>query len=228
MFSTKVLAHKVALAGAFSLLLGSSAFAQSQYPGQYPGTYQRAANRGYANRVVEGTVASVQHDRNGGEHVRLTNGMDLLVPATLTSNYQGRRYGAAMLLPGDTVRMAVYSREGDGRDARVKAIELLARSNNGYGRNNNGNYNNGRDRNRDGYNNNGNNRFNSLNGTVVSVDRRNNMLVMQADNGRTMNIDLGAYGRSTAARSFRRGDRISVSGQMNGGGFIAEDVRLTQ
>src|SRR4051794_25075697 len=55
MLNTKALLRNAALAGALPLLVASSAFAQY---GTYPGTY-RAANRGYANRVVEGTVASV-------------------------------------------------------------------------------------------------------------------------------------------------------------------------
>ena len=75
MLNTKVLAPHIALAGALPLLVASSAFAQY---GSYPGTY-RTANRGYANRTVEGTVASVAVARNG-EHVRLTNGMDVVVP----------------------------------------------------------------------------------------------------------------------------------------------------
>src|SRR4051812_30925836 len=149
MFKTKVLARTIALAGALPLLVASSSFAQY---GSYPGTY-RAANRGYANRTVEGTVASVAVARNGGEHVRLTNGMDVVVPRSITSNYQNRRYQASMLVPGDVVRMNVYSREGDGRDAQVRSMEILSRyGNNSYG--NNGN--------RNGYND------RLISGTVVS------------------------------------------------------------
>src|SRR3954453_1170641 len=79
MLNTKVLARSIAIAAALPILVASSAFAQY---GTSQGTY-RAANRGYANRVVEGTVASVAVGRNGGEHVRLTNGMDVLVPASI-------------------------------------------------------------------------------------------------------------------------------------------------
>src|SRR4051812_31059788 len=111
MFNTKSLTRNVALAGSFMFLLGSSAFAQY---GSYPGTY-RSANRGYANRIVEGTVASASVARNG-ERIRLTNGMELIVPNSITAVNEGRRYGAATLLPGDVVRLTVYSREGDGRD----------------------------------------------------------------------------------------------------------------
>src|SRR3954449_9712091 len=100
MFKTKVLARTIALAGALPLLAASSAFAQY---GSYPGTY-RAAERGYANRVVEGTVASVAVARYG-ERVRLTNGMDVVIPNSITGVNQGRRYGAATLLPGDVVRL---------------------------------------------------------------------------------------------------------------------------
>src|SRR3954453_20927198 len=154
MFKTKVLARTIALAGALPLLAASSAFAQY---GSYPGTY-RAANRGYANRTVEGTVQSVSVARNGGEHVRLPSGMDVVVPPSIPSNYQNRRYQASMLVPGDVVRLNVYSREGDGRDAQVRSMEILSR----YGNNN-------------GYRN-GNNGYNDrlITGTVVSYDRRSN------------------------------------------------------
>jgi hypothetical protein len=212
MLKTKVFARTIALAGALPLLAASSAFAQY---GTYPGTY-RAANRGYANRVVEGTVASVAVARNGGEHVRLTNGMDVVVPPSITSNYQNRRYQASMLVPGDVVRLNVYSREGDGRDAQVRSMEILSRyGNNGYG--NNGNRNNG-------YRN-GNNGYNDrlISGTVVSYDRRGNMAVVQTDNGRTINVNVNAYGGRNA---FRRGDRVNISGRMNGGTFVADGVRV--
>jgi hypothetical protein len=215
MLKTKVFARTIALAGALPLLAASSAFAQY---GTYPGTY-RAANRGYANRVVEGTVASVAVARNGGEHVRLTNGMDVVVPPSITSNYQNRRYQASMLVPGDVVRLNVYSREGDGRDAQVRSMEILSRyGNNGYG--NNGNRNNGY---RNG--NNGNNGYNDrlISGTVVSYDRRGNMAVVQTDNGRTINVNVNAYGGRNA---FRRGDRVNISGRMNGGTFVADGVRV--
>jgi hypothetical protein len=208
MLKTKVLARTIALAGALPLLAASSAFAQY---GSYPGTY-RAANRGYANRVVEGTVASVAVARNGGEHVRLTNGMDVVVPPSITSNYQNRRYQAAMLVPGDVVRLNVYSREGDGRDAQVRSMEILSRySNNGYGRNGDNGYRNG------------NNNERLISGTIVSYDRRNSLAVVQTDNGRTVSINVNAYGGRNA---FRRGDRVNISGRMNGGTFIADGVRV--
>ncbi|MEA2327525.1 MAG: hypothetical protein QOE68_2484 [Thermoanaerobaculia bacterium] len=220
MLNTKVLARTIALAGALPLLVASSAFAQY---GSYPGTY-RTANRGYANRTVEGTVASVAVARNGGEHVRLTNGMDVVVPASITGMYQNRRYQAAMLVPGDVVRLNVYSREGDGRDAQVRSMEILSRySNNGYGRNGNNGY--GRNGN-NGYGNNGNrNGYNDrlITGTVVSYDRRSNLAVIQTDNGRTVNVDINAYGGRNA---FRRGDRVNISGRMDRGTFVADGVRV--
>jgi len=77
--------------------------------------------------MVEGTVASVEHARNG-ERVRLTNGMDLVVPDSVMDVSQGRRRGASTLQRGDVVRMTVYSREGDGRDARVRTLEILRTS----------------------------------------------------------------------------------------------------
>jgi hypothetical protein len=204
MLNAKILARTIALAGALPLLVASSAFAQY---GSYPGTY-RTANRGYANRVVEGTVASVAVARNGGEHVRLTNGMDVVVPSSITSNYQNRRYQAAMLVPGDVVRLNVYSREGDGRDAQVRSMEILSRyGNNGYGRNSNNN----------GYND------RLISGTVVSYDRRNNLAIVQTDNGRTVSVNVNAYGNRNA---FRRGDRVNISGRMNGGTFVADGVRV--
>ena len=196
MFNSKVLARNIALAGALPLLVASSAFAQNR---SYPGTY-RAANRGYANRIVEGTVASVAPARNGGEHVRLTNGMDLIVPPSITGMYQSRRYQAAMLLPGDVVRMSVYSREGDGRDAQVRSMEILSRYDNGNGR-----------------------RERLISGTIVSYDRRANILVVQTDNGRRVDVDVNSFGRTNA---FRRGEHVNISGRMNRGTFIADGVRI--
>jgi hypothetical protein len=211
MFNAKVIARNIALAGALPLLVASSAFAQY---GSYPGTY-RTANRGYANRTVEGTVASVAVARNGGEHVRLTSGMDVVVPPSITGMYQNRRYQAAMLVPGDVVRLNVYSREGDGRDAQVRSMEILSRyENNNYGRNGNNN----------GYSN-GNNGWNDrlVTGTIVSYDRRSNLAVIQTDNGRTVNVNVNAYGGRNA---FRRGDRVNISGRMDRGTFIADGVRI--
>jgi hypothetical protein len=208
MLKTKVLARTIALAGALPFLAASSAFAQY---GSYPGTY-RAANRGYANRVVEGTVASVAVARNGGEHVRLTNGMDVVVPPSITSDYQNRRYQAAMLVPGDVVRLNVYSREGDGRDAQVRSMEILSRyeNRNGYGRNGNNGY-------RNGYND------RLITGTIVSYDRRSNLAIVQTDSGRTVNVDVNAYG---GRNRFHRGDRVNISGRMNRGTFVADGVRV--
>jgi|GEM_PF-653627 len=219
MLKTKVLARTIALAGALPLLVASSAFAQY---GSYPGTY-RTANRGYANRTVEGTVASVAIARNGGEHVRLTNGMDVVVPPSITSNYQNRRYQATMLVPGDVVRLNVYSREGDGRDAQVRSMEILSRYDNSYGRNGNNGY--GRNGN-NGYGRNGNNGYNDrlITGTVVSYDRRSNLAIVQTDNGRTVNVDVNAY--NGGRNAFRRGDRVNISGRMDRGTFVADGVRI--
>ena len=196
MFSKAILPRSIALAGALTLMLGSTASAQNVYR-------QQNSNRGFANRVVEGTVSQVIRDRNG-DHVRLTNGMDLLVPNSITGVTEGRRWGASTLRAGDVVRLNVYSREGDGRDAQVRSIELLSRS---------GGYNNG----------------NVLSGTIVSVDRRANSLVLQADNGRTYSVDFNSWaGRNNDARAYRRGDRVSVSGRIGrGNSIIATDVRVT-
>jgi hypothetical protein len=196
MFSTKNLIRNMALAGTMTFLLGAPVFAQNPNH-NYPRSND---NRGFANRVVEGTVASVERDRNG-DRVRLTSGMDVVVPNSISSMNQGRRFGASMLQPGDVVRMNVYSREGDGRDAQVRSLELLS-SNPVYGN----------DR--------------RLSGTVVSVDRRGRNLVMQTDNGRRFNIDLSTYGRGRNASPFRTGDRISVTGRMNRDVLIVEDVRI--
>jgi len=198
MFSTKSLARNMALAGAFTFLLGSSAFAQY---GSYPGTY-RAAERGYANRVVEGTVASVAVARNG-ERIRLTNGMDLVVPNSITAVNQGRRYGAATLLPGDVVRMTVYSREGDGRDARVLSFELLQSNSNSYFGNDH-----------------------RMNGTIVSFDRRNRSMIVQTDRGRTVSVDLSTYNGRMGWGTFRRGDRVSITGRFDRGTVIVDDIRV--
>jgi len=203
MLNPKILARNIALAGALPLLVASSAFAQY---GSNQGTY-RTANRGYANRIVEGTVASVAEARNGGEHVRLTNGMDLVVPPSITGMYQSRRYQAAMLLPGDVVRMSVYSREGDGRDAQVRSMEIVSR----YDNNRNGN----------GYRNGYNDRL--IAGTIVSYDRRSNVAVVQTDNGRMINVNVNVYG---GRNTFHRGDHVNISGRMDRGTFIADGVRV--
>jgi len=189
----------MALAGAITFLLGSSAFAQY---GSYPGTY-RSADRGYANRVVEGTVASVAVARYG-ERIRLTNGMDLVVPNSVVGVNQGRRYGAATLLPGDVVRMTVYSREGDGRDARVLGFELLqSNSNNSYFGNDH-----------------------RMNGTIVSFDRRDRSMIVQTDRGRTISVDLSAYNGRMGWGTFRRGDRVSITGRFDRGTVIVDDIRV--
>lgn len=178
------------------MLLGTSLSAQNR---SRPRT--TAAERGFANRVVEGTVASIVHDQRG-ERVRLTNGMDLLVPNSITSNERGRRSGAATLEAGDVVRMNVYSREGDGRDAVVRSLEILER---------NGVYQ--RDR--------------RMRGSVVSYDRRQRTLVMKLDNGRVVDVDLSALpDERRSGRRFRSGDRISVTGRMNRGTIIADDISV--
>jgi len=194
MYKTKVLARNILLAGALPLLLASSALAQ-----EYPRAYDQYADRGYTNRTVEGTVASIVPDR-WGNRIRLTNGMDLFVPNSVVITTQGRRYQTA-LQPGDVVRMAVYNRDGDRdgerHDVRVSSLELLRPSNEGYDR--------------------------RLDGIVVSFDRRNSILVLQTDSGRVINVDVRTYdGR------FRRGDRVFVSGRMDRdrGSFIAERVRV--
>jgi hypothetical protein len=190
MLNTKTLTRNLALTGALTLLFSTSSFAQSGY-----GQRTRPSQR-YANRVVEGTVQSVEVARNG-ERVRLTNGMDLVVPNSIVSTNQGRRYGAATLRPGDVVRMNVYSREGDGRDAQVRSLEIL-QTDSFYSR----------DR--------------RLTGTVVSFDRRDRALVMRTDNGRTLNINLGTTSRQSTR--FREGDRISVSGRMDRGTLVVDDI----
>jgi hypothetical protein len=192
MFSTRKAIRNITLVGTMTFLLGSPAFAQNR------GSSRNEA-RGYANRVVEGTVASVAVGRNGGEHVRLTNGMDLLVPSSITRMRQGRRY-TATLRPGDVIRANVYSREGDGRDAQVRSFEILQTVG----------YNDGR-----------------FSGTVISVNRRSNIMAMRTENGRTVNVDLGIFSRGNAsARAFRAGDRILVTGRMDRGTVIADDVRI--
>jgi hypothetical protein len=211
MLKTKVLLRNAALAGALPLLVASSAFAQY---GSYEGSY-RTADRGYANRTVEGTVASVELGRNGGEHVRLTSGMEVVVPPSITGMYQNRRYQASMLVPGDVVRLDVFSRDGDGRDSQVRSMEILSRyENNHYGRRDDNN----------GYRN-GYNGYNDrlISGTVVSYDRRSNLATVQTDNGRTVSVNVYAYG---GRNSFRRGDRVNISGRMDRGTFVADGVRI--
>jgi hypothetical protein len=115
-----------------------------------------------------------------------------------------------MLVPGDVVRLNVYSRQGDGRDAQVRSMEILSRYDNSYGRNGNNGY-------RNGYND------RLISGTVVSYDRRSNLAVVQTANGRTVNVDVNVYG---GRNTFRRGDRVNISGRMNGGTFVADGVRV--
>ena len=93
-------------------------------------------------------------------------------------------------------------------------MEILSRYDNQYGRNgNNGN---------NGYRNGYNDRL--ITGTIVSYDRRNNLAVVQTDNGRTVNVDVNAYGGRRNA--FRRGDRVNISGRMDRGTFVADGVRI--
>jgi hypothetical protein len=199
MNQSRIAMRALALAGSLTLLAGSSAFAQGRNDRQQRNEQD---NQAYSNRTVDGTVQSVTQDRNG-ERVRLTNGMDVFVPASVTATNSGRRYGAAMLQPGDVVRLNVYSRQGDGRDAEVRTMELLST---------NATYNNDR----------------RLKGTVVSFNRRHQTMVISADNGQTMNVDLSGYNRltSTNMTTFRKGDRISLTGRIDRGVLIADDVRL--
>lgn len=184
--------RNLAATAAFSLLLGAPALAQYRYE-----------NNGYANRSIDGTVASVVHGRNG-DHVRLTSGMDVYVPNSIIPLNGGRNYAVSQLQPGDVIRADVFSRRGDGREAEARSVEVLQTR---YGRNyNNNNY--------GGYG-------REWTGTVVSVDRRNDLLVLQTDRGRTMTVNVN--GRSL--RGFRRGDRVSVTGRMNNGSFYADDIR---
>jgi len=199
---TKTLARNIAFAGAVALMLSSSAFAQNR---SYPGTYgQQWGDRGFANRNVEGTVASVVHFR-AGDRVRLTSGMELFVPSSITSMNEGRRFGASSLQPGDVVRMNVYSREGDGRDAQVRSIELV-RSGFAFGNDH------------------------RMSGTIITLDRRGRSMLLRTDSGRTVAVDFSAYaGRGEASPwTFHRGDRISVSGRFErgSGNVVADDIRL--
>jgi uncharacterized protein YdeI (BOF family) len=187
---TRTLGSAVAL----TFLLGAPVFAQTR--GYSQDTYRVANRGGFANRMVEGTVASVSHDRNG-DHVRLTSGMDLFVPSSIVWTNGGRRFGASTLQAGDYVRMNVYSREGDGRDAQVRSLEIL--QTNSY-------YSNER----------------RLNGTVVSIDRRSRMIVLQADNGRTVNVNIN----NQAIPNVRRGDHVSIAGRMDRGTMMADDIRV--
>lgn len=177
------------MAGAVVMLLGTSLTAQDR---------SRSRTEGFANRVVEGTVASIVHDKRG-ERVRLTNGMDLLVPYSMSGTERGRRSSAATLEAGDVVRMNVYSREGDGRDATVRSLEIMER---------NGVYHNDR----------------RMNGSVVSFNRRARSMVMKLDNGRVVDVDLSTLS-DQSGRRYRNGDRISISGRMNRGTIVAEDIR---
>ncbi|MEA2166090.1 MAG: hypothetical protein QOK37_4217 [Thermoanaerobaculia bacterium] len=196
MFDLKKLTRYAVFVGAALGLLGPSAFAQY---GSYPRTYQRA-EWGYANRVVRGTVVAVSNVRYG-QRIRLADGMELVVPESALSSMHGRR-GAAALVPGDVVRMTVHSVQGDGRDARVLSIELL-QSNSYYG----------------------NSRRTA--GTIVSVNRRDRFMVLETDGGYRINVDLRVYaGRDWSVLDrFQRGDRVSITGRMERGTIIAEEIR---
>jgi hypothetical protein len=186
--------RNLAATAAFTLLLGTPALAQ-----------YRNDNTGYANRSVDGTVSSVVHGRYG-DHVRLTNGMDLFVPNNVMPLNGGRNYAVSQLRAGDVIRADVFSRPGDGRDAQVRSVEVLQTR---YGRN----YNN--------YNNNYGDYGRQWTGTIVSVDRRNDLLVVQTDRGRTITVNTNG----TSLRGFHRGDRVSVTGRMNNGSFFADEIR---
>lgn len=197
MFKARIFARTVALAGALPLLLASSAFAQNRV---YPRSYE---DRDNATRTVDGTIASVTPTRDGdGVRLQLTNGMELFAPSSLSTVNDGRRYQATTLQPGDVVRMDVFSRESDGRDARVRSFALLQQ----------GNYD------RDG------SAERRLTGTVLSFDRRNDVLVLQTDEGRMLNVSFRSY-----QRRFHRGERVSVSGRMDRdrGTFVADWGRVT-
>jgi hypothetical protein len=169
----------------------------------------RSAVRRTVNRVVEGTVSSVTREGNG-ERVRLTNGMDVLVPRTVARRSNTTRRGATVLQPGDIVRLDVYSNEGDGRIAQARSVEFLTRTgNNRYG--NNGNYGN------NNYGNNG----NRMSGVVTTVDRRAGTLVMRADNGSLMTVRING-----SAAGYRNGDRINVNGRYDRGTIYATDIRV--
>jgi len=203
MTTSKISMRIAAIAGGLTLLAGSSAFAQQQI--EKPRD-QGSYNENVGGRTIEGTVESVAPDRDG-QRVRLTNGTNVLVPNSVTGTNQGHRWGASNLQRGDTVRMNVYD-NGDGRDALVRSMEMMA-SNSNY------NYNNS-------YNND--QRFD---GTVVSFNRRRDTLVMRSDEGRNVNVSMRAMdGRNnTSGTNFRRGQRISVTGRLDRGVLIADDVQ---
>lgn len=213
MSPSKSFLRSIALTASLTLIGGTAAMAQN-------GRYDRTAANGYANRVVEGTVASVVHERNG-DRVRMTNGMDLLVPTSITGMRQGRRFGASSLRPGDVVRLNVYSRQGDGRDAEVRSIEYVE-SNGAY---NNGTYrNDGMNRNNNGMRRNNAYRNTQIAGSVVSIDRRARRIVVQADNGQAVTVDVSGS-NNASWNSYRRGDRVVVDGVTRNGMFIATDLR---
>jgi hypothetical protein len=196
MLDLKKLTRNALFAGVALGLIGPSAFAQY---GSYPRTYQRV-EYGYANRVVVGTVVAASSSRYG-QHIRLRDGMELVVPDSVLGTMRGRR-GNAALVPGDVVRMTVYSRPGDGRDARVVSIELL-QSNSYFGNNR------------------------RMTGTIVSVNRRDRIMVLETERGNTVSVDLNVYARNwSAMERFRRGERVTIVGRMERGIVIAEEIRL--
>ena len=65
----------------------------------------------------------------------------------------------------------------------------------------------------------------TLTGTVLSVDRRNDVVVVQTDRGRSVSVDVSSYnGR------IRRGDRVSISGRMDrdAGNFVATGIQVNR
>jgi len=64
-------------------------------------------------------------------------------------------------------------------------------------------------------------------GTVVSFNRRRDTLVMRSDEGRNVNVSMRAMdGRNnTSGTNFRRGQRISITGRLDRGVLIADDVQ---
>lgn len=192
MNNSKITLRAVALAGGLALLAGSSAFAQDHM--QKPRD-DRSYNENTGGRIVDGTVQSVEHTRDG-DRVRMTDGTTVVVPSSITGTSQGRRWNASSLQPGDVIRMRLYDRNGDGRGAEVQSMELMQ---------SNSFYNNDR----------------RMDGVVMSTNRRAHTLVLRTDDGRSVNI----HARGLSVANFRRGDRVSISGRLDHGVLNADDVR---
>lgn len=169
---------------------------------------------GRGDRDLTGIVVSV--NPNGDEFLLRSRGRDLLIDARggVSAYYQGRRYRIRDLERGD--RVAVDISSTTSRGARARSVEVLRsvseRGRDNRGRNN-GNLENG-------------NRYDRLEGRVVSFDARRDVMIVRADSGRDVAVDTRAIRLNSGSweRSLRVGDRVELGGRFDGRNFLAQTI----